>query len=237
MSKYMGRDYLSIIWKDSETGSRIEIGRLSKNGCYEFIYIENNLAKAKAKGFEALVAFPDYEKCYENNEVFPVFSSRLPDKRRKDIATILAKYELKNYDAFELLRRSGGKLPTDSLEFIDPIFFDPKKDIMREFYIAGTRYCDLCEKDTYPECILKSDITCGEMLNVVSESENVYDKNAVALYKKSEKQEKIGYIPAYYAEAVSFAITNNQSISCEVKNFTRDNCQECVKVILKIDKK
>ena len=31
---------------------------------------------------------------------------------------------LGKYDAFELLKKSGGKLPSDSLEFIDPIFLD-----------------------------------------------------------------------------------------------------------------
>ncbi|MBU3181659.1 hypothetical protein [Clostridium psychrophilum] len=53
--------------------------------------------------------------------MFPAFSSRLPDKRRKDVKEILAKY-----DAFELLKKSGGKLPIDSLKFIDPIFLDEK---------------------------------------------------------------------------------------------------------------
>ena len=40
----------------------------------------------------------------------------MPDKRRKDVKEILTKYKLDKYDAFELLRKSGGKLPTDSLE-------------------------------------------------------------------------------------------------------------------------
>ena len=53
-------------------------------------------------------------------------------ERRKDVKEILAKYKLEKYDAFELLKKSGGKLPTDSLEFIDPIFLE-ETNIVREF--------------------------------------------------------------------------------------------------------
>ena len=236
MSKYKGRYFLSVIWKDSETGSRIEVGRLSWNGCYEFIYIESNLDKVQKKGFKALVAFPDFSKCYKNEEMFPAFSSRLPDKRRKDIDIILKKYNLKKYDAFEILRESGGMLPTDSLEFIDPIFYNTNEDILREFFIAGTRHCDLCQNNTFPNCIMNFELEKDENLIVVSETENEYDKNAVLLLKNSDRREKIGYIPAYYAEAVSNAIANKQTITCIVKKILKDNCQECVKVILKIEK-
>lgn len=38
MSRNNGRDYLSVIWKNPDSGMRIEIGKLSKNGKYEFIY-------------------------------------------------------------------------------------------------------------------------------------------------------------------------------------------------------
>ncbi|MCB2298617.1 hypothetical protein [Clostridium tagluense] len=58
--------------------------------------------------------------------MFPAFSSRLPDKRRKDVKEILAKYKLEKYDSFELLKKSGGKLPIDCLEFIEPIYLDEK---------------------------------------------------------------------------------------------------------------
>lgn len=236
MSRYNGRDYLLVIWKDAKTGARIEVGHLSKNGSYEFIYIKNNLEKALKKGFEAFVAFPDFDKSYKNDEVFPVFSSRLPDKRRKDISVILEKYNLTNYDAFELLRANGGKLPTDSLEFVDPIFYNPNEDVTREFFIAGTRHRELCNPQSYPECILNVDLEKGEELIVFREKDNEHDPNAVLLLKNSIGKEKIGYVPAYYVEAVSEAIVHNQKITCRVKEFLRDNCQECVKVILTIEK-
>ena len=55
---------------------------------------------------------------YRSEELFPAFSSRLPDRKRKDIDKILKKYNLDEYDTYELLKRSGAKLPIDNLQFV-----------------------------------------------------------------------------------------------------------------------
>ena len=52
--------------------------------------------------------------------LFPVFASRLPDRKREDIDKILQKYGLKEFDEYELLKKSGARLPIDNLEFIVP---------------------------------------------------------------------------------------------------------------------
>ena len=62
---------------------------------------------------------------YKYENLFPVFASRLPDRRRKDIKKILYKYGLLEYDSYELLRRSGAKLPTDHLQFRDLLQASP----------------------------------------------------------------------------------------------------------------
>ncbi|GAA0742098.1 HipA N-terminal domain-containing protein [Clostridium oceanicum] len=124
MSIINDRDYIYLVWKDYKTSQRYVIGKLSKNGKYQFEYRCEDVNKAIENGFEPLIAFPDINKIYESYDIFPAFSSRLPDKRRKDVKEILSKYKLQKYDAFELLKKSGGKLPTDSLEFIEPMFLE-----------------------------------------------------------------------------------------------------------------
>ncbi|MBU3219538.1 HipA N-terminal domain-containing protein [Clostridium algidicarnis] len=124
MSRMYNRDYIYLIWKDYKTRQRYIVGELSQNGKCEFKYRIEDVNKAIENGFEPLIAFPNINEVYESYDIFPAFSSRLPDKRRKDVKEILAKYKLERYDAFELLKKSGGKLPTDSLEFVDPIFLD-----------------------------------------------------------------------------------------------------------------
>jgi HipA-like protein len=129
MSRTNGRDYIYLVWKDYNTRQRFIVGELSKNGSYQFKYKIEDISKAVEKGFEPLIAFPNFEETYESKEVFPAFSSWLPDRRRRDVKEILSRYKLDKYDAFELLKKSGGKLPTDSLEFIDPIFLDEDNNV------------------------------------------------------------------------------------------------------------
>ncbi len=64
--------------------------------------------------------FRELDKVYTDTVLFPVFASCLPDRKRKDIDKILQKYGLKEFDEYELLKKSGARLPIDNLEFIVP---------------------------------------------------------------------------------------------------------------------
>ncbi len=62
-----------------------------------------------------------YGKEYKKNlivMIFAVFPSRLTEPSRPEIKEILATYGMTKYDDFELLKRSGAKLPTDNYEFV-----------------------------------------------------------------------------------------------------------------------
>ncbi|NMM63710.1 DNA-binding protein [Clostridium sp. P21] len=223
------RDYIYLVWKYYKTRQRYIVGELSKNGKYEFRYKAEDINKAIKNGFKPLIAFPDINEVYESYDIFPAFSSRLPDKRRKDVKEILAKYKLEKYDAFELLKKSGGKLPTDSLEFIDPIFLD-ETNIEREFYIAGVRYYDYCDEKS-KNTKLKLDI--NEKLILEKDYNNKYDKYAIKVINKENKI--IGYIPVFFSKEISEAIENNRKIKCVVINKEcSDTCEECIKVKLTI---
>lgn len=131
MSIKNGNDYLYLIWKSGQSGQQYIVGQLTKNSRYEFQYCDE-VKNAIEDGFAPLLCFPDLNKQYEDEKLFSVFSSRLPDKKRKNIKDILKKYELEDYDEYALLKRSGARLPIDNLEFIDPIL-DGEKDITRIF--------------------------------------------------------------------------------------------------------
>lgn len=229
MSKINNKDYIYLVWKDYKTRHRYIVGELSRNGKYEFKYRDEDINKAIEKGFEPLIAFPNINEVYENQDIFPAFSSRLPDKRRRDVKEILAKYKLLKYDAFELLKKSGGKLPTDSLEFIDPIFLD-ETNIEREFHIAGVRYYDYCDKEN--KCArLKLEI--NEELVLAKDCNNKYDKYAIKVKNKGNKV--IGYIPVFFSKEISKAIESNREITCKVINYEcNDVCEECIKVKITI---
>lgn len=115
----MEKDVLYLVWTNVNTGRKYKVAELyKKDKMYYFKYILDNVKKAQEDGFELLIAFPQINATYENSQLFAVFSSRLPDENRPEIKKILETYGMREYDEFELLKRSGAKLPTDSYEFV-----------------------------------------------------------------------------------------------------------------------
>lgn len=112
-------DFLFLIWKNPQSRRNYIVGKLSRlEKGYTFEY-SNEYTLAKDAGWDMVTSFPEVKK-YESNELFPAFSSRLPDRKRRNIEEVLQKYGLEEYDGYELLRRSGGRLPIDTYEFVDP---------------------------------------------------------------------------------------------------------------------
>ncbi len=224
-------NYLYLIWKDPKSRKNYTVGRLEKSESrYVFEYC-NEYKEAHKVGGMMIQAFPE-EKRYESEELFPLFTSRLPDKKRKNIEVILEKYGLDHYDGFELLRKSGGRLPIDTFEFIDPIF-DDDLEIEREFYIEGIRHSCSCHGKN---CEFRPQIEVGMNLNFRLDNTNKYDVCAVQVL--NEKKEVLGYIPRYYSQSISERINNGMTYECIVLEANEEgNCQECVKVRLTMPKK
>lgn len=222
-----GRDYLYLIWKSEQSRKQYIVGQLVKNGQYEFRYAEE-IQDAMEDGFSPLLCFSDLEKVYRDQKLFPVFASRLPDKRRKDIQNILKKYDMEYYDEYLLLKRSGARLPIDNFEFIDPIM-NSDENIERKFFIAGVRHYLGCDGDNCEKAIT---VTRGDEVVLQREPGNLYDKNAVQILDVSGHL--LGYIPRYYSEGVTKMIESNRKIACHVHYVDGNkNCNECIRVILK----
>jgi len=223
-----GRDYLYLIWKDSNTRRQFIVGELSKNGQFEFRYVEE-VEQAIECGFKPLVCFPNVSKVYVSDRLFSVFSSRLPDKKRKDMNKILEKYRLKEYDEYALLKRSGARLPIDSLSFIDPIF-DLDQPFCRSFYVAGVRHYLNCKGQ---ECELLNIVTRGDEVKLQMEEGNSYDEHAVQILTLSD--ELIGYVPRFYSSGIAELLKDNRKIERHISSVEKDkNCNECIKVILSV---
>ncbi len=228
MAKKNGLDYIFVVWQDPKSRSKFVIGTLTRNGHYEFTYGEE-LEQAKKCGFTPLVAFPSFEKKYVEDTVFPTFSCRLPDAKRKDINRILADYGLKEYDEFELLKKSGARLPTDTLEFVDPIF-DEQAVVDRTFFVAGMRYYMKCCGEN---CNIVSPLLPGTELLLQREPDNQYDPYAVQIMTQDGMM--LGYLPRYYSEAVSKRLSEKMSYTCQVVEHNRQKmCGECLKVRLQM---
>lgn len=229
MAKKNGRDYTYLIWKEPKSRQQYLIAKLSKNGKYEFEY-DFEIEEALEKGFKLLIAFDNIKEKYTSDRLFSSFSSRIPDKRRKDIGKILDKYGLSEYDEYELLKKSGGRLPIDDLEFIDPILDNGEDPIERRFYVAGSRHYIGCEGK---ECVKSFGIDTGDKLYLELEPENKFDEYAIKI--KNRNKDKIGYIPRYYNKELIGLLNNGAKYELIVDEINKDNnCNECLKVLLKV---
>lgn len=232
MRKLDGRDCIFLIWKDPVTREQIAIGQLLRNGDFEFQYLDG-VNHAKNLGFQLLPSFPDPEKIYTSKVLFTVFSSRLPDPKRKDIKDILNRYDLKEYDGFDLLKKSGASLPIDNLEFVDPLSLEMDEDnLIRIFPLAGSRHYIACKGE---DCELFPDLEEGEQLYLEEELSNEFDRNAIKVL--SSKKEHIGYIPRYYCYVIKQWLKEGKDIYLEIYKINKDrDCNHCVKIKLKVVK-
>ena len=115
----MEKDVVYLVWKDIDTGNKYKVAELYKMGDkFYFKYILENVKEAQKNGFRLLIAFPQINALYDNPKLFASFATRLPEPTRPEIKKILETYGMTEYDAFELLKRSGAKLPTDNYEFV-----------------------------------------------------------------------------------------------------------------------
>lgn len=219
-------NYLLLIWKDPETRRNYTVGKLTRGDFFTFQYY-GEAENAEEAGWKLLGAFPTYQE-YRSNTMFPVFSSRLPDKKRRDIQNILEKYGLMEYDEFELLRRSGARLPIDTYEFIDPISPDDK-EVEREFYITGIRYHSACQGS---DCGALPGVKVGDILLLEEEPENAYDPMAIRVL--TQEQKVLGYVPRYYNKAILARLHDGMGYSCKITevNANMRNCSECLKARL-----
>lgn len=229
MSTKNGKDYLYLIWKHPETRKQYIIGILSKNGLFEFEY-GKEIDEARKNGFQGIAAFEDFSKKYTSERLFPVFASRLPDKKRRGISNILKRYNLDEYDEYLLLKNSGARLPIDTFEFIDPIF-DDEETVSRDFYIAGVRhYLPHCEDKCNFDNV---NLHPNDELVLKLEPDNKFDSNAVEIFNSDNI--KLGYIPRYYSSQVAKMMEKNKKVTCTVIEFNPNtNCRECIKVNLTI---
>ena len=219
-------NYLLLIWKDPETRRNYTVGKLTRGDFFTFQYYDE-AENAEEAGWKLLGAFPTYQE-YRSNTMFPVFSSRLPDKKRRDIQNILEKYGLMEYDEFELLRRSGARLPIDTYEFIDPIPPDDT-EVEREFYITGIRYHSACQGS---DCGALPGVKVGDILLLEEEPENAYDPMAIRVL--TQEKEVLGYVPRYYNKAILARLHDGMGYSCKITevNANMRNCSECLKARL-----
>lgn len=124
---------ISVFWKT------IKIGNLIKDEAgYAYRYDLKGLEEAQSQGYSYLIGFKNPKKIYQSDSLFPVFSSRIPSRQRREIADILNDLGLETYDELALLLASQGRTNTDEISLVEDI--DPR--INAQHHIKEVRGSD-----------------------------------------------------------------------------------------------
>lgn len=96
-------EYLfSVYWKNIEIGSCF----IYKNK-FVYIYNKEGIQETSKYGFDKLIGFPDINKIYVRDTLFPIFESRIMSKKRLTLNSI--------EDKINYLLLTEGKLVTDNI--------------------------------------------------------------------------------------------------------------------------
>jgi HipA-like protein len=86
----------------------LKIAQLScKDGLWTFKYTEE--FKKKINDYSLITGFPDINKQYQSDHLWPFFNTRIPGLKQPQIQEILQKEHIDPENEFELLKRFGKK--------------------------------------------------------------------------------------------------------------------------------
>ena len=199
----MNNRTLFLAWQDkARTRNWFPVGRLDVGdtaSAYRFRYVYGAERAHAETGFEPLVDFPDFHKCYDSSKLFPLFENRVLTPGRKDFDEYLRMLHLsEGADPIEILSVDGGYRATDSFEVFPKIERLPDGAFRCRFFLHGWRHVSLAAQERLQS--LKS----GENLYVAIELTNPSSQMAIQI--QTEDYHMIGWSPRYLVSDLVNAI-------------------------------
>lgn len=189
------------------------VGRLDADVAhshYSFKYINGALRAQEEVGFQPLLAFPEFSKCYEADELFPLFKNRVLDPKRKDFEEYLHLLDMKpgQADPIEILALTGGERQTDSLEVFPKIDRQPDNTFNCTFFLHGLRHVSESGQKRAEK------LMADEVLRVAVELNNPATRLAIQL--ATEDYQIVGWTPRYLVEDILKLVNTYQAIQARV---------------------
>ena len=206
---------------DQDHGNWGPIARLDRiaDG-WRFLYLQG---AETLPHFQPFYEFPELDRVYESEELFPLFSNRLLSKSRPEYEAWLSWGGFNPSEPPEpiaLLGVTEGRRVTDPIE----VFPCPQPDAdgcyLNRFFVHGVRWMP----EPAQQSILK--MKRGDRLGLLPDRFNKADPNAVALRPLDDATGRylIGYIPRYLAADVChlFERCNVEFIDVSILRVNRD---------------
>jgi hypothetical protein len=193
---------------------------------YRFRYTRGALKAQEDVGFEPLLAFPDFQRDYESDDLFPLFKNRVISEKRKDFEEYIHWLDLDrgNADPIEILSVSGGERTTDNLEVFPKITADANGNFHVRFFLHGLRHLG----DKAIRRVL--DMNAGEDLRIMVEMNNPATRLAVTLH--TADYDMIGWAPRYLVEDLIRCVPNAPELFARVARINADDAPPNQRVLI-----
>jgi len=175
-----------------------------------FRYTRGALRAEVVAGFKPLIAFPDFRRKYQADDLFPLFKNRILEPNRKDFGEYLQWLDLDpaHADPIEILGLTGGERQTDSLEVFPKVGKSEDGTIRCRFFLHGLRHVSEAAR-ARAERLLE-----GESLQIAIEVNNPATTYAVQL--QTTDCHLIGWAPRYLVDDLRAALLERSNVSAKV---------------------
>lgn len=175
---------LIVAWQNPQSRLIASVGILEHGP--EFGYRFRYLRRAiNVEGFLPFLSFPDWERTYTSQRLFPMFSQRIMSPRRPDFSEFLRQLHLsEDATPWEQLARSEGRSTDDTVQVFPIPAVRPDGATTCRFLVHGIRYV---AGGRLPPLAL------GEPLTLRDEPENPVNTGAALVC--TQRGEPLGYVP------------------------------------------
>ncbi len=221
MSTGTGEDVatqLLVLWQHPSTRALTPVAQLSFDGSeYRFEYLPS---ASETEGFRPLPGFRDFDRVYEQDELFPLFQERILDPSRDDFERVLEDLELDPARAtpWEQLVRSGGGSEGDTVQ-VTPL---PTRDdqgwkcvtlanglrhFLQKSVLTESGSTSVYTEEEF-EAVLES-LKPGDRLTVKHEVGNQSNPDALLFF--TERDEVVGYVPDWLVRRLQPTLREGES--------------------------
>jgi len=185
---------LYVIWQEPDTRRFCHVGHLDVQADGEHTF-EYEPEAADISGFDGFAAFPDFDRTYRSDQLFPFFSNRVLSPRRPEYQTYLSALDITDDDLapVELLARAGGTRATDTVHIVPEPRVDEDGRHVLLFLASGVRHI-ASEQDRV------SQLRIGDELALRHDADNEANPNAILL--DTATGQPVGWVPDYLVDQV-----------------------------------
>lgn len=178
----------AVAWRNTARRRISPVAVLDHDGkIYRFQYLPDI---SDLEDFRPFIGFPEFDRVYEAERLWPFFALRVMDRRRPDFPRYVRWLALEpDATQLDIMSRSGGERKGDAVQVIEEPRVDVAGDTESAFLVRGARYAT----EQYSSASAAEALKIGDLLSIVPDPSN--PANPSALLVATTAGLPVGWIP------------------------------------------